>query len=310
MRIGSILLTTDLSSNVEHTFQPACDLARRTDAVIDLVHVLWSYPPAMAEYLTFDLQQYSDSVREKLRVAAQSEVFEGVVVHPCLLEGEGPEAICDFQKDHGHDLIYIATHGRRGQTQLFLGSFVGQLVRLAECPVFVSRLGADEESRQIRTILFPHDFSEPAQAALGTVKFFAQRFDARIVVLHVLSREFFPAPDFAVAGSTAVPFCQYAEDSARDRLKDFVATCLAGYDATFEVCLGQPALEIARKAEVCPADLVIMSTHGCTGLRHALLGSTAERVVQLASCSVMTVRPEGAAAERGNEKVAESAARS
>src|SRR5581483_585826 len=126
---------------------------------------------------------------------------------------------------------------------------------------------------EIRTVLYPTDFSESSEAALALARALARDYDARLVVLHAYPPE---------AAARA--------DELRARLQDLVPddrTVAVEYRAAE----GPPAGVILRAAEEVGADLIVMGTHGRGGLRRAVLGSTAEEVSRLARCPVATVRP-------------------
>ena len=136
-------------------------------------------------------------------------------------------------------------------------------------------------------ILVPTDFSDPSKQALKCAARFAEQFGSRIMLIHVL--EPIMSPDF-----TNFPLAldeDKVQEAARHRLlalakvhlkEQFVEGAL--------VRTGNPFHEISEAARERKIDLIIMATHGYTGVKRALLGSTAERVVRYAPCAVMTVR--------------------
>ena len=148
---------------------------------------------------------------------------------------------------------------------------------------------AGESSLLIRNILVPIDFSECSRKALHYAGAFARLFNARITLLHV----FRPlqggggemgAIDYLALENESRACCErQLEELAREEL---------GKGITFEVEVrnGHTVSEITRAAKECEADVLVVSTHGRTGIRHALLGSIAESVVQHASCPVLVVR--------------------
>lgn len=143
---------------------------------------------------------------------------------------------------------------------------------------------------QLRRILVPTDFSKQAEYALGYAVFFAQQYGASLTLLHVM------APYFGgtEADVLAVPAAYYGRDLMGilyERL-EMIATKIReqGIDVESVVGLGIPFVEIVKTARKTEADLIVIATHGRTGLSHAVLGSTAERVVRKAPCPVLSVR--------------------
>jgi nucleotide-binding universal stress UspA family protein len=138
-------------------------------------------------------------------------------------------------------------------------------------------------------ILAPTDFSEASNQALDYAITFAGKLQARLTVLHVV--ELFP---LGRADMTTVPEA-YIEDLKREAnllMQSYLARITAaGLTGDVVIMHGTPFQEIMDVAKEQHADLIIMGTHGRTGLPHLLLGSVAERLVRLAPCPVLVVRP-------------------
>jgi len=151
------------------------------------------------------------------------------------------------------------------------------------------QLGAGRRSLAIKSILVPIDFSRPSLKALDYAIPFAQEFGARVTLLHVME----PAvtPDFA----SSFPLMMETDElvaKLKERLEQ-----VAMQRAIKPPLMGKPIViqgrsfhEIAMAAKSLKADLIIIATHGHTGLKHTLLGSTTERVVRYAPCPVLVVR--------------------
>ena len=143
-------------------------------------------------------------------------------------------------------------------------------------------------STRIRTILVPTDFSEHSNSALKYAMPFARQFKARIVLLHVIERQ------------DVYPDVYYPKMLTPEQIK------LAAEKGIYRVCrqhgLKKPLLREIMVKEGVPhqmicqtaldqkADLIVIATHGRTGLAHVFLGSTTERVVRHAPCLVLVVR--------------------
>lgn len=142
----------------------------------------------------------------------------------------------------------------------------------------------------IRCILFPTDFSGPAEQALTQVVDYAQAFGAKLVLLHVIPPGAFPMRNLAtVAG---FPNLRDELKKACDRdLADLRAKVPPSTPVEVHVREGIPHMQILDCAKDCGADLIAMSTQGNTGLKHVLLGSTTERVVRMSPLPVLTLRP-------------------
>ena len=148
----------------------------------------------------------------------------------------------------------------------------------------------------IKKILVPVDFSESGQPALALAASMARTFHASIDLLHVWQPPpLIPFPVVIVpsaAESTPINMEELARTTAGAQMKQLVER-LRDQGVTevhSRVAVGSPAHEIVDLAELGHFDLVVMGTHGRTGVVHAVLGSVAEKVVRRSKCPVLTVR--------------------
>lgn len=146
---------------------------------------------------------------------------------------------------------------------------------------------------KIRSILFPTDFSELSIAAEQTACDFADQFGAELHVLHVLTDFFLTIPQTAAALLISPNALEGEITAAEEAIQKVPPTAWAsGKKVVRAVRIGSTYDTIVQYARENAIDLIVIGTHGHTGLKHALLGSVAERVVQHALCSVLTVRTE------------------
>jgi nucleotide-binding universal stress UspA family protein len=142
---------------------------------------------------------------------------------------------------------------------------------------------------KLTKILVPIDFSDCSKKALQYAVPFAKLFGAAITLLHVVHVSYVGGPEF---GALDFPLAeadlrksaekQLAELAAREVRQQAAAETL--------VRTGQEVMEIVDAAKKLESDLIIISTHGRTGLKHVFMGSVAENVVRLAPCPVLVVR--------------------
>jgi nucleotide-binding universal stress UspA family protein len=156
----------------------------------------------------------------------------------------------------------------------------------------------------VQNIIVPIDFSEMSVQAIQIAKQLARRCGASIHLAHV--RQFSYAADLMAPVPPMVPFAftPYEHDAARSVLKELkkVASECGVSPASCDILSGAPPFdEICRLGQTIPADLIVMPTHGRTGLKHVFLGSTAERIVQHSSCPVLVTRRSALQANNGSQ---------
>jgi nucleotide-binding universal stress UspA family protein len=145
-----------------------------------------------------------------------------------------------------------------------------------------------------KRICCPIDFSDASRAAMEVAADLARRFGADLVLLHAYPIPGYTFPDGSVVASPKM--MQDLADQAQKHLEEWrgdAEKLLGAPRVTAEKAVGEPAAEILEVAKQARADLIVMGTHGRTGLEHALMGSIAERVVRRAHCPVLTIRPQG-----------------
>jgi len=162
---------------------------------------------------------------------------------------------------------------------------------------------------RIRKILVPTDFSSPSDLALEYGKALADRFGASLHLLHVLEDPFIAG---AWASEIYVADMPQLRASLRAEADKRLARALSPaererYAVTTEVRVGSAAPAIREAAEEHGVDLIVMGTHGRSGMAHLLLGSVAERLVRLAPCPVLTVRGDSRVTQLVDEQLTERA---
>jgi nucleotide-binding universal stress UspA family protein len=144
---------------------------------------------------------------------------------------------------------------------------------------------------QIRTILVPTDFSRHSECAVRYACALAERMGASIHLLHVLTEVMPVGPDPMLAPVLPPEYFRETEAASREALANLIAPSWPRPAAIeSSVRWGTPVDVIVDQAATIGADLIVIATHGRTGLSHVLLGSVAERIVREATCPVLTVR--------------------
>ncbi len=144
---------------------------------------------------------------------------------------------------------------------------------------------------ELERILVPTDFSDCSKQAIKYACELAKRFGAELHLLHVVQ----PLTTHVSYGPP-IPDAElfHHEQPAREELEALAESGLEHVSRVERsIRTGTSFLEIVRCAKDTDVDLIVIGTHGRTGLAHALIGSVAEKVVRKAPCPVLTVRPEG-----------------
>jgi universal stress protein A len=136
----------------------------------------------------------------------------------------------------------------------------------------------------MKTILFPTDFSSTSDAALSTATSLARDRGAQLIILHV------EEPPAAYAAGEWYYGPLEPDPGALRQMLDKIKPTDPNVPCIHELSIGEPAAEIVRVAEEENAEMIVMSTHGRTGLTRLLTGSVAEKVVRKAKCSVLVFK--------------------
>ena len=284
LRIRTILVSIDFSEESYRALDFAVPLAQRFGATVHVVHVCEGSPDA-----------------ELARRLVERVVEERCGVQPgaqeCHLRlGKPFQEINSAAKELKADMIIIASHGHSGFKHLMLGSVAEKIVRHSECPVLVVReatrgpIRTATEGIVLERILVPVDFSECAKEGAKYASVFATQVGADLLLINVTSPPNYTALDANVIPPDWQQLLETAQLAAADKLDEMVNFLpLVGISAETQVAVGTPIEELVSATARPDIDLVIISTHGYTGLRHVLLGSTAEQLVRLAHCPMLVV---------------------
>src|SRR3989338_8618863 len=153
-----------------------------------------------------------------------------------------------------------------------------------------------EEKPSIQKILVPTDFSRDSDQALDYAAVLAEKFKAEIFLAHVME-----SFTYSVSDTLTVVDHRKALKTIAQPLLDNLRKGLSekGLSVKARLVDGVPYQEIIKVARKEKADLIVMGTHGRTGVGRLLLGSVAEKVVRLSACPVLKVRAPGGAPPRG-----------
>jgi nucleotide-binding universal stress UspA family protein len=258
---------------------------------IDLVALAGPWPPLAALDLETVVSGTRAELEVMLRAAADRLAGTGATISLGVAEGRPSTVVCETAEAIAADLIVMGSRGHGALRSLLLGSTSAEVVDHAGCPVLVVR------EPTVRRVLLAHDGSSHARAAEDLMASLPPLRELPVEVLSVM-----PGPEPAAdelapvaEGRIAMPVREgldetrrHHEDIARAAAERLAAS---GREARAEVRAGDPADILVDEADAREVGLIVMGTHGRTGLDRLRLGSVARKVLTHARCSVLIVPP-------------------
>jgi nucleotide-binding universal stress UspA family protein len=286
----TILVPLDGSPLAEHALPFAARLAAATSARLILSRVL---PLSNLQPVEADLAS-ADEARAYLLRVGDRLTAKGHLVERTTPWGEPAAEILEQARSTQADLVVMGTHGRSGPGRWLYGSVADDVLRHALVPVVLVPRDAAKPWSVDRTprILVPLDGSELAEAALGPARKLAARLGSEIVLLQVI-----PFPPYELyPGAVAAYLEVFDPDAQVVQAHQYLTQVAQRLRPTIKHVriraeLGKPEALICQVAVAEKADLIIMATHGRTGLARLVLGSVATATLQHAAVPLMFVRP-------------------
>jgi nucleotide-binding universal stress UspA family protein len=291
-QLKRIIVGHDLGVGGEVALGSAVALANRCGAALRLVHVvepLEAYQ-RISHPLTspYTLDEIAQKTGVKLQALVASPELARLQVEYEVRKGKPFVELIIASRAWLADLIVVGGASRTEEP--FLGSTSERILRKAMVPVMVTKKPLSSEAK---TFLVPTDFSSCARKAAEEALMLAKYFSARIVFFHVLGS--YPSYTIAYAHDlgVSVPISPPSPEEIEPEWEAFLSG-LPLEKVAWEKCTeeGQAATAIVHQAKHVQADMIVIGTHGRSGLPHVLLGSVAEKVVRTAPCPVLTIRPE------------------
>lgn len=283
MTFEHVAVATDFSRVGERAIDVGLELASRASARLSLVHTYDPLPVGAAAHPAVwceggeVAEGRERDARRSLAVAADRTAYPKVerqlLRHPHVAAG-----ICEFVEAQRPELLVLGTHGRSGLSRFLIGSVAEKVVRHAACPVLVVRAAA----RLPRRVSVCTDLSPNALAVLEMAALFASLYEPEITLVHVED-----------ARHGALDAETHAEVLAElhAQLRQLYLAHLPG-PPRVSILSGSNVTEaLAAHAADAATELLVLGTHGESGLERLLIGSVAERVTRHAPCSVLVARP-------------------
>lgn len=303
LAINKVLYPTDFSEDARSAMNLALFFAEQYDAELHMLHVNTihqdasdeevdghlTWPPELSqraqELADSEMNKWLAPLREKpLRIieAKRKELFAG-------------PAILSYAEEQDIDLIVMGTHGRRGFRRAMLGSVAEEVLQKAECPVLTLRYdGSEKPVEAMSQLMVPIDFSSHSRQALQSAIAVARIYKSHIHLVHIINDLQLPAFYSPMIGPFEGQQYEQVRKDALETLDSWMHE-LEGTDVPFttHVRVGSTAERIISFAKEQDISLLVIATHGLTGLKHMLFGSTAEQVVRYVGCPVMVLKSFG-----------------
>jgi nucleotide-binding universal stress UspA family protein len=295
-----ILFPTDFSTSADQAFVWALELAETYGAELHVFHGL-VLGGVLDEGAEEELEEL-ESVARELESRASSRIRaigagRSAQVRMKRVTRRGISAaslIRDYADEEDVDLTVMGTHGRRGPAHVLLGSVAEEVVRTSMNPVLtIPERATSAPLRAVERVLVPLDLSQHSLLGLEHGKALAESYGARLQLFHVVERMSYPS-FYALEEGDLSSLLAGVEERAREELARTMEQ-IEGSSVPFDTHIAQgevvPAILDFAKSE--RSDLIVLTSHGLTGLTRLLLGSVAEKVIRRAKVPVFTVKSFG-----------------
>ncbi len=287
-RVERILLSTDGSEFSEGAVREGIRLAKKCSSNLSVLSVI-DYNPEFDAVAPQYIEQKEKDARNHLDAVRARAASEGIdCVTLVEKDADAYRSIVGQAEKNNSTMIVMGRRGRTGLKRLMMGSVTARVIGHAHCNVLVVPRAAD---LQFRSILVATDGSRHSTAAVSEAIGLAKRNGSQLTVIAVVPAEIATPTDIDftinMRDKIAEEEMRHAEQNAK-AVKE--AAEREGVSVKAFIMSGKPADAIIQTAAERRADLIVVGSHGRTGLERLMMGSVAERVIVLASCPVLVVK--------------------
>jgi nucleotide-binding universal stress UspA family protein len=295
--INSILIATDFSESAKQALEQANYLAERYGATLHILNVLKddvfdlgdAYDSLMQSEAAFDEQISKESAKLLEQTAPKVPYVDVKYVREQIRSYDVAEGIVRYAKEQDIDLIVLGKRKRRRSGLPLIGGTVEHVIRHTQCPIItVSPTEEDQltTKTKVKRILVPVDFSSFSADQLTNARELAVTYGATVDLLHVIDESSL-AIVYGLESAFNFDDLKKRAQMAAEKLVDTAE----GPDVPIEihVVIGHPAKDTVEFAEAHSSDLIVISTHGRSGIKRFFMGSVAEQVVRLSEPMVLVL---------------------
>jgi nucleotide-binding universal stress UspA family protein len=280
-----IVAATDFSSRSQRAFRRAGVLARQTGAELTLVHVVDDdQPDAMMAFEKQEAGKFLDEQTQSL------DELRGLPCRTVVTTGEAFDGILRVAESARADLIVMGSHRKQILRDIFIGTTIERVIRAGPYPVLMVNADSGQPYGSVTAGI---DMSDPSAHALNTAMGLGLVNDANLTIVHAFA---------AVAAGKL-----YIANARRDQIDDYVASermqasealfaflkeqGLSKPQWSYRVEEGDAVAAISRAVKETGSDLVVIGTHGRSGIVKLLIGSVAEEVLRNLDVDILAVPP-------------------
>ena len=296
IKINKILCPLDFSKCSKVALKNAIELTKKINGELHLFHAILMYeddsykpddrlPDNIVSYEL--IEEISNQKLRNIATDHQEKSFRLVTASSRAFSAA--EEILNYAEEKQVDLIIMGTHGRSAITHFLLGSVAERVIRMAKCPVMTFRKDS-KNLGEYKKILVPIDFSDHSKLALQYALAFAENYRSTISLFHSFEQQVHPS--FYISGKTSLfEIDSELRQRATEAMDNFRNELGKSEIETDYILAEGPAYhEIVEHAKKENFDLLVIATHGLSGLEHFLIGSTTEKVIRHAEVPVLIVK--------------------
>ncbi len=291
-----ILAATDFSEYSKVALNICLGVSKCMKTKLYVLHTIEKFPHEYKHVLSdtahADMKQKLEGeAMGKIKAMLPAELLDDGSVIPIVRFGKPFMEIIQIAEEKKVDLLAVGTKGKAGVDRVILGSVAERIARKAGCPVMVVR---GKKYVGFKRIIVPVDLSDCSRIALEYAVATAKAHKSKLTILHVYEESFVePYVNAANSEEEAGEIIKEIEQVNETKYDEFLKTVdLSGVEYEKLLKKGIPAFDIVEIAREQQANLIVMGTHGRSGIRHILIGSTAEEVVRTVHCDIIIVKPE------------------
>lgn len=286
-----VLVPLDGSVLAERALNPAISIAEALSARMTLLRVVPQFAILTADPTLYEEMNRlgGDESLAYLRSKVQELGLEFPIEVACEI-GQPADSIVQFAEEHDVDLIVMSSHGRSGLNRWVYGSVAERVLRQGACATAIINARAANELTEHSKILVPLDGSALAESAVTPAEQLVRALEGKLYLLRVIT----PAHQTLETASMREVFDDIEQQEVEEADAYLRSKC-SGFSEDQVVCevlsgegtVAETIIEYGAEQQV---DLIVMSSHGRTGLQRWVFGSVAEKVLRGACCATMIIR--------------------